>query len=270
MAILGWPIVVLLWIVLAGGAIRAAVAAQAPPPPATGPQQRALNSVQALDYSILPGDRIVVRLVFQNELTAPPAVVVNYHPAASMVFDFANMASAVGKEPVQVNQRGVRSLHVIQTGTRTRLVINLVRPFVQESALKGKELLITLQRPETKGLRDIRGWSPVAARDAPRHALRDIAFHRGPTGEGRIVVEQSDAAIPIDVRQEGKALIVDFLDSALPPQLERRLDVRDFGTAVQAIETHRLGNHVRVRIELEGAAEYSAYQVSRQFVVSPR
>lgn len=156
---LSWAIVVLLWVVLAGGAMRAVIAGESPPSAATGgPQQRVLNRVQALDYAILPGGRIVVRLVFERELTEPPTVLVHYHPVARIVFDFANTASAVGKEPMQVNQRGLRNLHVVQTGTRTRLVIDLARTFAHESTLKGKELLITLQRPETIGFRLVRPY----------------------------------------------------------------------------------------------------------------
>lgn len=268
----GWVVVLLLWTVLAGGAMRPASAAESPPSGASGgPPQRGPNSVQAVDHAILPGGRIVIRVVFRHELSDPPAVMVHYHPAARIVFDFANAVSAVGKEPIAVGQSGVHNLHVVQTGTRTRLVIDLTRTFVHESTVKGRELLITLQRPETTDPGESRRWwSSDAAAGAPKHEVRDVVFQRGPSGEGRIIVEHSDAAIPVDIRQQGKALIVDFLDAALPPRLERRLDVRDFGTAIRAIEIYRVGNHVRMKIELEGTADYSAYQVSRQLTVSAR
>lgn len=272
MANLGWVVVTLLWTVVAGGALRAASAADSPPSGASGrPQQSAPNSVQAVDHASLPGGRILIRVVFQRELSDPPTVMVHYHPAARVVFDFANTVSAVGKEPIVVGQLGVRSFHAVQTGSRTRLVIDLTRTFVHETTLKGKELLITLQRPETTGPGESRRWrSSDAAADAPKHEVRDVIFHRGPSGEGRIILYHSDAVIPVDIRQHGKALLVDFLDSTLPPQLERRLDVRDFGTAIRAIQTYRVGRHVRMKIELEGSADYSAYQVSRQSTVSAR
>ena len=261
----GWPLLVLFWVSLVGGAVREAVSAE--PQRSAAP---ASNSVQALDYAILPGGRIIIKLVFKTELKERPPVLVNYHPATSIVLDFADTGSALGKDPVEVNQRGLRSLQVIQAGTRTRLVVSLVRPLVHEIALQGKELLITLRRPEGVTTGDVSRRFADTALGAPKHALREVAFQRGETGEGRIIVELADAATPIEVRQQGKALIVDFLDSTLPLQLERRLDVLDFGTPIRAIETYRLGNHVRMKIELEGAGEYSAYQVSRRFIVSPR
>lgn len=258
----GWPLLVLFWPFLVGGTVHEAVSAE--------PQQTALNSVQALDYAILPGGNIVIRLALKHELREPPSVVASHHPTANIVMDFAGTVSEIGKHPVEVNQRGLRSLQVVQAGTRTRLVISLVRPLVYETALKGKELLITLQRPQGAASGDAGRRFADAAPGATKHALREVAFQRGETGEGRIIVELSDTATPIEVRLQGKALIVDFLDSTLPLQLERRLDVGDFGTAVRAIETYRLGNHVRMKIELEGAGEYSAYQLSRQFIVAPQ
>lgn len=268
-----WPIWVLFWIFLVGGAMHEAVSAEpqsSATPPASSGQQPALNRIQALDYAILPGGKLVIKLVFRHELREPPAVFASYHPTARMVLDFANTVSEVGKEPVEVGQRELRSLQVVQAGTRTRLVINLARPVVYETALKGNELLITLQRPQAGTTGDVRRWFPNAEPAAPRHNIREVNFQRAAAGEGRVIVELSNTTTPIDIRQHGKTLIVDFLDSALPPRLERRLDVRDFGTAVQAIESYRLGNNVRVKIELEGTGEYSAYQVSRQLIVSPQ
>jgi type IV pilus assembly protein PilQ len=175
-------IAVALWTALCGAA---ALAAQAPAKAAAAPQKHALNSMQALDYSFLPGGMIVIRVVFQHALGEPPAVLVHHHPSARVMFDFANMVNAVGRERVVVNQRGLRDLQVVQTGTRTRLVINLGRQFLQERAVEGNELLITLRRLEATGPRD--RWFPDAASEVPRHALLDFGpprAHENRTGGG--------------------------------------------------------------------------------------
>lgn len=269
----GWPVLVLFWLSLAGGAVPSAAVAGSPPSAesaAPGTQPAAPNSVQALDYSILPGGRILIRLVFKQGLREPPAVFASHHPVARIVLDFANTVSELGKRPVEIGQRGLRNLQVVQAGTRTRLIINLARPLVHETAFKGRELLITLQRREVLGPGDARKRFSEDAPAVSGHRVGELRFERGPTGEGRIIVDLSDAAVPIEVRQQGATLIVDFADSALAPELERRLDVRDFGTAVQVIEVRRLGNHVRMMIELAATAPYSVYQVSRHLVVSSR
>ena len=133
-----WPVLALSWIFLVGGPAREAVSAE--------PQQPALNRAQAVDYAILSGGTIVIKLVFRRPLAEPPTVFRSYHPAARIVLGFADTTSELGKGPVEIGQRGVRSFEVVQAGTHTRLVINLAEPLAYESAVNGNELLITLQQ----------------------------------------------------------------------------------------------------------------------------
>jgi type IV pilus assembly protein PilQ len=100
-----------------------------------------------------------------------------------------------------------------------------------------------------------------------QHALRDVDFRRGPAGEGRIIVEMSDNATGIDIRQQGKVLIVDFVRTSLPRNLERRLDVQDFGTPILNVETFTQGSNVRMIVEPKGLWEHSAYQTDNRFIL---
>lgn len=248
---------------LAGVSMQEAVAADIG-------RQAGPNSVQALDYAILPGQRIIIRLIFKNELKHPPSVLAGHHPTGYIALDFADTENALGRDPVEVKQRDLRSLQFIQTGSRTRLVIILVRPLVHEIELKGRELWMTQRRAAAAAARDAGRWLPEAASGGPTHGLREVGFQHGESGQGSIIVELSRAGTPIEVRRQGKTLVVDFLESALPPHLERRLDVQDFGTPIRAIETYRQGGHVRMKIELKEADGYTAYQADRRLVVSLR
>ena len=258
----GWPVLVLLRLLLVAVPTGAACAAE--PTPRTGP-----NSLQAVDYALLPAGGALIRVVFTQALQAPPGVMVNHHPNNRIAFDFPDTVSTAGKQPIEVGQRGLRSIQVVQAGTRTRLVLNLDRPFVYETTLEGKELLITLRRLQPGAARDAMRWSDDTVQDVPRHGLREVGFQRGATGEGRIFVEITEPTVPIEVRRQGNTLIVDFLHAQLPPQLVRRLDVQDFGTPVRAIETYPLGGHVRMMVELAGAEEIAVYQVNRQLILAP-
>lgn len=232
-------------------------------------QQRAApNTLQAVDYALLPAGGILVKVVFRDELKAPPAILVNHHPVFRIALDFADTVSAAGKQPFDVGQGGLRSFQVAQSGTRTRLVLNLDRPFTHETVVKGNELLITLQRRQPSAARDVTGWSQPAVPDAPQGTLREVAFQPGAAGAGRILIEVSHATVPVEVRRQGNTLVVDFLHAQVPPQLVRRLDVQDFGTPIRAIETYPLGGHTRMTVELSGAEDIAVYQVNRQFILS--
>ena len=100
-----------------------------------------------------------------------------------------------------------------------------------------------------------------------RHALRDVDFRRGASGEGRVVVDLSDSSVGIDLKLQGRTIIVDFINTALPRNLQRRLDVTDFGTLVQTIDSFPQGSNSRVVIEPRGNWEHTAYQTDTRFIV---
>ena len=62
-------------------------------------------------------------------------------------------------------------------------------------------------------------------------------------------------------------IIVDLLSTSLPKNLERRLNVVDFGTPVQTIEATRQGDNTRIMIEPRGQWEHAAYQTDSRFIL---
>jgi len=76
--------------------------------------------------------------------------------------------------------------------------------------------------------------------------------------------------VGVDIRQQGKILVVEFLKTTLPEGLRRRLDVADFGTPVQTVTTFQSGEKVHMEVEPTGDWEHSAYQSENQFVLEIR
>ncbi len=62
-------------------------------------------------------------------------------------------------------------------------------------------------------------------------------------------------------------LIVDFVKTSLPRNLERRLDVQDFGTPILNVDTFTQGPNVRMIVEPKGLWEHSAYQTDNRFIL---
>ena len=91
-----------------------------------------------------------------------------------------------------------------------------------------------------------------AAADA-KHALRDVDFRRGRGGEGRVVVDLSDSTTGIDIRQQGQQHRRRLpQDRRCRDNCARRLDVADFGTPVQTVDTFQQGENARMVIEPQG------------------
>lgn len=236
------------------------IAAHADMPP-TG------NAVQSVETTTLPGGKVVVRVNLKNALAATPAGFTVGNPPR-IALDLPDTGNAIGKNTVEANLGPLASVNVVQAGTRTRLVLNLNKSVEYEAKIDGKQLLVALGDVGA-GAAPV-NVTPRFAEAAPgnaSHSIRDVDFRRGSTGEARIVTTLSDAQAGINIRQQSNGVIVDFIGTDLPKALQRRLDVADFGTPVQTVETYALGGNTRMVIEPKGGWEYSAYQADNSFIV---
>jgi type IV pilus assembly protein PilQ len=231
-------------------------------------QPDAKNSIEAINVAGQQGGAIIIRITLRQPPANPPAGFTINNPPR-IAFDFPDTGNALGKNTQEVGDGDLRNMNIVQAGDRTRLVMNLAKPLSYDTRIDGRDVIITLQPAATDTAAApalISRFAQAKPGDA-RHSLRDVGFRRGPNGEGRIIVDLSDKALGIDLRQEGKSLIIDFLNTALPKNLERRLDVVDFATPVQIIETFAQGGNSRIAIQPKGLWEYSAYQTDNRFIV---
>ena len=225
------------------------------------------NSIQSLSVSAAPGGKLVLKLGLKNTLANPPLNFAISNPAR-IVFDFPNTTNGLGKSTQKFDIGELRGTNIVQSGNRTRLVVNLSQTLLYDAHTQGANLLITLHGkiPTASGTVASARFSEAKS-SAQKFSLRDVVFHRGVNGEGRIQIDLSDPGVGIGVKQQGKSLIVDFMNTGLPRNLQRKLDVVDFGTPIQGIDTFMQGDHVRMVIEPKGLWEHVAYQTDNKFIV---
>ena len=142
---------------------------------------------------------------------------------------------------------------MVQAGDRTRLVLNLKEATTYKAELQGKSVLVSLE--PVAGCRQVavdafRSSPRTATATRCRCATSTSAWAR--TSTGRVIVDLANNQVGVDIRQQGKNLVVEFTKSTLPEGLRRRLDVADFGTPVQTVTTHQQGERVRMTIEPQG------------------
>lgn len=230
-------------------------------------QADAQNSITALNVSSAGDGTIVIKVELAQPLANVPAgFTINTPPRIAL--DFPNTANGLGKSAQDFSEGDLRSANIVQAGNRTRLVINLNQMLAYDTKIEGNNLLITLQgKAADRAVIGSTARFAEAKQGAQKHILRDIDFRRGKNGEGRIQVDLSDPGIGIDIRQQGTTLIVDFLKTSLPRNLQRKLDVVDFATPVQGVDTFVQGDNVRMVIEPKGLWEHAAYQTDNKFIV---
>jgi len=229
---------------------------------------QAQNAIQSVTGGLQGGVEVLRIETTQPLLDVPTGFTIQM--PARIALDFPGVTNKVGRSAIEINQGNLRSANVVQAGNRTRVVINLKEAASYQARTEGNFLIVVLDRQD--GLVSAQPSSPVFAETRSREvlALRDIDFRRGVGNAGRVVVDLASNQVGVDVQQQGESLVVEFLKTSLPDGLRRRLDVTDFGTPVQTIETNQNGDRVRMVVTPKGNWDHSAYQSDNQFVLEVR
>ncbi|MDR6536230.1 type IV pilus secretin PilQ [Variovorax soli] len=228
----------------------------------------AQNAIESVTSSMQSGAE-VIRVDLTQPLSAVPTGFAIQTPAR-IALDFPGVTNAIGRSAIDVNQGNLRSINVVQAGERTRLVLNLKQATAYKAEIQGKSLLVSLEPVAGTALVASTPQAFAENRNRDTLPLRDVDFRLGSDNAGRVVVDLANNQVGVDIRQQGRNLVVEFTKSTLPEGLRRRLDVSDFGTPVQTVTTQQVGDRVRMTIEPKGDWEHSAYQSENQFVVEVR
>lgn len=100
--------------------------------------------------------------------------------------------------------------------------------------------------------------------------VRAVDFRRANDGAGRVVVQLTDSRNPINVRQNGNQIVVDFTGTLMPKNLLRRYDVTDFATPVQTIEAAQVRGTARLVITAKGNFEQAVSRTDNIYTMEIR
>lgn len=224
------------------------------------------NALTEVSFSSLAGNRAQVKLNFSAAAQEPLAFTID-NPAR-LAFDFPDTVNKLANRNVTIGIGAVKTLSAVEGKGRTRVVFNLVKNVPYQKRIEGNSLIVTFDSNESAASIPTQSGGAFASSSASGvFALDNVDFRRGKMGEARISVNLSNPAIPVDVKEEGGKIIIDFMGAKVPPNLERRLDVVDFATPVSTIDTASRGNNARMVIQTEGVAEHLAYQSESLFTI---
>ena len=241
------------WLLLSAGFLATAHAAA----PETD------NSLQSVEYAGLPGNKVLITLTLSKP--APPPLSFTIDNPARIALDFPNTGNSLSQRNQDIGIGMAESLTSVEAQGRTRVVVNLTEMVPYEAHTEGNRVLLTIQ--SAGATMSTAAATAAAATGGATKKIDNVDFRRGENGEGRIIVMLSDPSIPVDLKQEGGKVIVDFYRTQLPESLERRLDVLDFATPVKSIDTYAKGDNVHMVITPMGEYDYLAYQSDNQFTI---
>lgn len=226
------------------------------------------NKIEKVDFTTLAGGRVAIKIQTSQPMTNPPAGFTLNNPPR-IALDFPGAMNGLSKNSVDVQQGALKTISLAEAKDRTRMVLNLSKAVAYNATVSGNETTIVLQASEASAgatTSTVTRFAEAKIADKP-HTVTNIDFARGKNGEGRIMVDLSDSTTGIDIRQKGKTVTVEFVNTELPANLERRLNVINFNTPVLYIDTMKQGNNTRMVIEPQGNWEQSAYQADKRFII---
>jgi len=234
------------------------------------PAARAV-SLDDIEFSSMPGDRVVINLKFSEQLADEPVNFTIDNPARIAV-DLPGVTLNLQERNQSIGIGDVLGLVAVEAAGRTRVVINLVRQSGYDINMQGNSVLLTIG----SGGGAISGADqPVTTRmmsSAPAvggaSSIQNIDFRRGERGEGKVVITLSDSSAGINIGEQGGRIVVDFASVSLPADLDRRLDVIDFATPVKEIDTSASSGGARMVITtINDQFDHLAYQSNNVFTI---
>ncbi len=228
----------------------------------TMPLFAAGNVLKEITFSALPGNSVQIVLTADQPFDEPKSFSTDNPPRLAL--DFFGMSSGLARKTQQINVGMARSITAIQAGNRTRVVVNLVQKTGTKIERDGNRLVITVEGSPQQ----VASNRKQVAMAAPRtviarpggHRVEGVDFRRGDEGEGRVVLDMNDSTAVVDMREEGRKVVLDIVDTELPERFMRKFDVSDFATPVKVFEVTRRGRNVHVEITTRGEYEHLAYQ----------
>src|ERR1700722_9365419 len=190
------------------------------------------NKLESIEVQTLSGQQVQLKLHLSGPATEPLPFTID--KPARIAFDLPNTSLALPSRRIDVRSGGVDSVVAAEANGRSRVVINVEQLLPYTTKVEGNTIVVTLGRQPGDALANAVTQSNNGARNATvERSIKTIDFRRGSDGTGRVIVQLSDPRTPVNVRQEGNQVVVDFAGTLMPKNLMRRYDVMDFATPVQ-------------------------------------
>ncbi|MEO8671839.1 MAG: type IV pilus secretin PilQ [Tahibacter sp.] len=225
------------------------------------------NVLEKIGYNALPGGKVELTLTLSGPVNEPQVFTTDTPPRIAL--DFPDTRSGLAQRHVDINTGATMGASAVEAAGRTRVVVDLVRPSSYETKIDGSTLTLTIGNGVTgsAAATAMVGNDPTKSIAAGNVEISNVDFRRGKNGEGRVVITFSGEGATADVRRDGDKVLLDLYNAKLPASLANRLDLLDFATPVQFIETRSRGNGARMEISAKPPFEQLAYQSGNEYVL---
>ncbi|WP_395769383.1 type IV pilus secretin PilQ [Arenimonas sp.] len=169
-----------------------------------------------------------------------------------IAIDLPETSNAFAQRRLQLTSGAAKSVNTVESGGRTRVVVDLAKNAQYQTQAIGNTLVLTLDPKSAAG-------NAVA--------VSAIDFKRGDNGSGRMIVRFDGANATPVMKEQGTELVVEIANAKLPAELRRQMDVAGYATPVMNIDARDMGGKTRLVLNTKGKADMMAYQTGNEYVV---
>ncbi|WP_197912033.1 type IV pilus secretin PilQ [Kineobactrum salinum] len=231
----------------------------------------AAPTITEIEFASRPGSKFEVRLDFDQE--PPELQAYTIEKPARIAIDFPGARSALERKSYSLPYGNATGVVVLESGDRTRLVLNLVKLVPYETRVEGNSLYLVVGQDDTgdyvKPSSDPnRLISKKESVTRVHSQIDDLQFQRTGSGEGRLTLKLTNPAVDVNVFSERGDIKVEFLDTSVPERLMRNYDVTDFATPVNSVDVNTSERGTSLTLKTTGEFDYLAYQTDNDYVIS--
>jgi len=231
------------------------------------------NTLQEISYATATDGS--VRIVLHLAEPAAGAQAFTTDDPPRIAIDLPDTSNGVVDRRIVVGSGATSAISAVEAGGRTRVVVDLFDRTSYQAYADGSSYVIDIAPLAGSTAAD--STPGLAADPAKRVAgsnptITNVDFRRTPDGAARILLQLSSENVLADLRSEGQSVVVELKDVDVPTALRQKLDVTDFATPAQSIETIQHDSGSRVSVAVAGAFETMAYQTGNEYVleIAPR
>ena len=231
----------------------------------------ATTTIKDIEFSARPESKFEIRMDFDG--TPPEIKAYTIEKPARIAIDFPDTKSALEQKRYSLPYGNATGVVVLESGDRTRLVVNLVKVVPYETWVDGNSLYVSVGQ-ESGGdyVKQTSDPYRVATRVDPvtqvSSEITDLQFQRTGDGEGRLTLQLTDPSVDVNVFSEGGDIKVQFVNTTVPERLMRRYDVTDFATPVTSVDVNTTERGATLTLKNTGDFDYLAYQTDNTYVLS--
>jgi len=232
------------------------------------------RALVGLDYSVMIGNTVQIVFTFDEAAVEPRTFTID--EPARIALDFGETENKLQQRNMQVGIGSMQSIISAASKNRTRVVLNLSQKTDYTTSISGNQLTLTLagegQVIQPAAATEVAGseasqTQTVAPIVGIAKGVTNIDFKRGPNGEGRVIIDLTSTSISTDVWRENNEINIELVGSQLPKELQRRMDVSDFATPINHVDSVQDGANIRMTISSNGDFEHLAYQTDRVYTI---